>query len=159
MQKINKGLFTSETDKWNTPNNLIQDLSLVFDWDLDVCASSNNVCDFYFNEKDNGLKCDWRGLCWMNPPYGKEISKWIFRARIHGLLPGTTVVCLLPARTDTKWWHNNISFASHVVFIKGRLKFGDQKGSAPFPSAFVVFGELNDEQRNKLASYGWSIEI
>jgi len=155
---INNGLYTSNTDKWNTPQDLVADLTKVFDWNLDVCSSSNNVCDNYFDEAVNGLRQEWRGLCWMNPVYGREIGKWMFKARTSGALPGTTVVCLVPARTDTKWWHSNIEYASQVVFIKGRLKFGDSKNSAPFPSTFVVFGRLNEVQRNKLSSYGWNIE-
>lgn len=159
-------MFSSVTDKWDTPKDLIDDLATVFDWDLDVCASRANVCEMYFSEKEDGL-APWSiwndySLCWMNPPYGRQIGVWMNKARIcgnglHGLRKNTSVVCLVPARTDTLWWQNNVRDASHVVFIKGRLKFGGAKNSAPFPSAFVVFGEINDAQREKLFSYGWGV--
>lgn len=158
--------FSSATDKWNTPPDLVEDLATVFDFDLDVCASGPNVCENYYDEERNGLDEVWSGTCWMNPPYGREIGKWVFQAkRMTGNLENypllkvtdcIAVVCLVPARTDTRWWHDNVPQASQVVFIKGRLKFGGAKNSAPFPSAFVVFGEINNEQRAKLASYGIS---
>ena len=153
---INKALFTSKTDKHNTPTAVIDDLATVFDWDLDVCASGPNVCPFYFDEATNGLIQDWDGLCWMNPPYGRSIGEWVERARVDSNWFHSTVVCLLPARTDTAWWQDNINLASHVTFIKGRLKFGDAANSAPFPSAFVVFGEISRMQAEKLHAYGWT---
>lgn len=147
---MNSGLYTSNREDWETPRTLIADLSEVFDWDLDVCASRGNVCkNFYY---ENGLSLSWAGLCWMNPPYGKQIGKWMDKASENN------VICLVPARTDTRWWHRNIHKASLVVFIKGRLKFGNQKGSAPFPSAFVVFGDITDKQKDKLNSYGWAAQ-
>jgi len=159
-------MFSSETYQHNTPKSLVDDLATVFNWDLDVCASSDNVCTRYFNEYDDGLSQYWEGLCWMNPPYGKEIGLWVEAARqsavgrpVSDWLQRTAVVCLLPARTDTKWWHDNVPYASLVVFIKGRLKFGDADNSAPFPSAFVVFGQLEPEQIYKLGSYGISYEV
>ena len=96
------------------------------------------------------------GLRWMNPPYGRTIGQWVRTAWAHRHHGAT--VCLLPARTDTKWWHDNIPQASQVVFIKGRLKFGDATNSAPFPSAFVVFGELSELQYAKLSEYGISYD-
>ena len=166
-------MFSSKTDKHDTPQHVIDDLAKVFEWDIDVCASRPNVCEMFYAEANNGLEASWYGLCWMNPPYGREIEKWMIKARVLGanvFLNGETinkglykpvkaVVCLVPARTDTKWWQSNVPHASQVVFIWGRLKFGNAANSAPFPSAFVVFGEINQEQRNKLASYGWSIDL
>ncbi len=156
-------MFSSKTGKWDTPQSVIDDLATVFDWDLDVCASRANVCENYYTEGDDGLTKRWRGLCWMNPPYGRAINVWVNKARIfgtgaHGVEGCKAVVCLLPSRTDTLWWQNNIDDASLVVFIKGRLKFGGAKNSAPFPSAFVVFGKITPVQAEKLASYGWSID-
>ena len=154
----NNLMFSSVTDKHNTPQDLNDDLATVFDWDLDVCASGPNVCENYFNEADDGLSHDWNewGLRWMNPPYGRTIGQWVRTAWAHRHHGAT--VCLLPARTDTKWWHDNIPQASQVVFIKGRLKFGDATNSAPFPSAFVVFGELSELQYAKLSEYGISYD-
>lgn len=153
-------MFSSKTGKWDTSDGLIADLSTVFKWDLDVCASRPNVCANYYDENANGLMHDWRGLCWMNPPYGPAIGDWVGAASIFAhSFEETAVVCLVPARTDTRWWQDNVGCASLVVFIRGRLKFGNAKNSAPFPSAFVVFGEINQEQRDKLASYGWSVKV
>lgn len=155
---------SSQSGDWETPPELIADLKAVFPFDLDVCASRPNVCQRFYSPQENGLVQPWRGLCWLNPPYGKKrrIDLWMSKARLEGQQPGTTVICLPPARPDTRWWHDNVPFASLVVFIRGRLKFvnPDQPGvrvPAGFPSALVAFGELNDAQFAKLASYGWTI--
>jgi len=150
---LNKSLFSSASDKWNTPINLINELAPFFHWDIDVCASSPNVCENYFNEKENGLLQPWQKLCWMNPPYGRNIHQWVDKARQSP----ATIVCLLPARTDTKWWQNNVPHASMVVFIRGRLKFGGHKTNAPFPSVFVVFGLLTHAQQTALGKWGWTV--
>ena len=151
-------MFSSKTGKWDTPQSLIDDLATVFDWDLDVCASRPNVCE-RFNSEAEPEKYSWHlhKLCWINPPYGRQISNWVSTARCNRYY-GVTTVCLVPARTDTRWWQDNIPFASQVVFIRGRLKFGNATNSAPFPSAFVVFGEITKRQRDKLASYGISYD-
>ena len=150
-------MFSSATDKWDTPADLIDDLATVFDWDLDVCASRDNVCESYFSEAENALLYDWDEwrLRWMNPPYGREIGAWVQSAWAYRHKGAT--VCLVPARTDTRWWQDYAPDASTVVFIRGRLKFGEATNSAPFPSAFVVFGEINEAQQAKLSSYGWSV--
>lgn len=150
---INKALFSSENTKWETPKSLIDDLSTVFDWDLDVCASNSNVCSNFLYE--NSLDEVWEGLCWMNPPYGREIGLWIEKARTSNC----NIVCLVPSRTDTIWWHNNAPYASLIVFIKGRLRFEGAASCAPFPSAFLVFGKLSEEQISKLSSYGMSVVL
>ena len=87
--------------------------------------------------KNKSLKQEWFGVCWMNPPYGRDIKHWVKKA-YESSLTGTTVVCLLPARTDTAWWHD-YCMKGNIEFIRGRLKFGNSKNSAPFPSAIVVF--------------------
>ena len=137
---LNKGLFTSNTDLWATPKSFFDKMNEEFDFELDVCANAENAkCDRYFTEEIDGLKQDWKGVCWMNPPYGREIGKWVKKA-YESSLKGATVVCLLPARTDTKWWHD-YCMKGEIRLIRGRLKFGDSKNSAPFPSAVVIFGE------------------
>ena len=139
MSKINKGLFTSNTGLWATPQDFfnIQN-NLYGPFTLDVCADANNAkCAIYFDENMDGLKQTWTGKCWMNPPYGREISKWMKKA-YESSQAGATVVCLVPARTDTKWWHD-YAVKGKITFIKGRLKFGNAKNSAPFPSALIVF--------------------
>jgi phage N-6-adenine-methyltransferase len=139
MSKINKGLLTSTTDLWSTPQLFFDEWSKLYGpFDVDVCADSTNTkCGIYYDKKADGLKQTWTGKCWMNPPYGREIGKWMKKAKDSGV-NGTVVVCLVPARTDTRWWHDYAIYGD-VFFIKGRLKFGDSKNSAPFPSAIVVF--------------------
>ena len=132
-------MFSSATDMWATPQNFFDKLDAFFRFELDVCATSeNSKCRKYFTETDDGLKKDWFGTVWMNPPYGREIGKWVARAYAQSRVHGSTIVCLLPARTDTKWWHD-YCVKGEITFIKGRLKFGDAKNSAPFPSAVVIF--------------------
>lgn len=139
MSKINKGLLTSNTNLWSTPQDFFDACEKQYGkFDIDVCADANNTkCPVYFDKTIDGLKQIWTGKCWMNPPYGREISKWMKKA-YESAGNGTVIVCLVPARTDTKWWHD---YAQHgtVTFIKGRLKFGGSKNSAPFPSALIVF--------------------
>ena len=145
---MNRGMFTSSSDDWETPQEFFDAIDEVFHFRLDVCATRANAkCERYFTKAEDGLLQTWRGVCWMNPPYGREISRWVKKAYESALNPGTVVVCLLPARTDTRWWHDYvIAHARSVEFIKGRLRFSG-KGSAPFPSALVVFGGLhNDEE-------------
>jgi phage N-6-adenine-methyltransferase len=130
--------FSSKTDVWATPQDFFDALNKKYGFTLDVCADNRNAkCKKYFTKKDNGLEQEWKGTCWMNPPYGREIYQWMKKA-YESSLKGATVVCLIPARTDTKWWHKYCTQGS-VTFIKGRLKFGNAKHAAPFPSALVVF--------------------
>jgi len=131
--------FSSATDDWATPQDFFDTLDVEFGFDLDVCAlPSSAKCERYFTPKDDGLVQDWRGVCWMNPPYGDGISQWIRKAHQSSLL-GVTVVCLVPARVDTGWWWDHCRYGE-IRFIRGRLKFGGADTSAPFPSAVVVFG-------------------
>jgi phage N-6-adenine-methyltransferase len=147
---INEGMFSSNTDLWSTPQSFFNKLNEEFKFDLDVCANANNhKCENYFTQQMNGLKQEWTSTCWMNPPYGREIVKWVKKAYEESL-KGSTVVCLLPARTDTKWWHE-YCMKGEIRLVKGRLKFGDSKNSAPFPSAVVIFGEK--AKVNKLIAY------
>lgn len=133
--------FSSATDEWETPQEFFNLVDSEFHFTLDVCASHENTkCERYFTKDDDGLKQEWAGVCWMNPPYGRKISHWIKKA-YESSLAGATVVCLLPARTDTRWWHDYIQGKAEVRFIRGRLKFGGSKNSAPFPSVIVVFGK------------------
>jgi phage N-6-adenine-methyltransferase len=131
--------FSSKTDLWATPIDFFRKYDEKFGFELDVCATHENAkCKKYFTIDDDGLSKDWVGVCWMNPPYGREIIRWMKKA-YESSLTGATVVCLVPARTDTKWWHE-YAMMGDIEFIRGRLKFGDAKSSAPFPSAVVVFG-------------------
>jgi phage N-6-adenine-methyltransferase len=137
---INQGLFTSNTDMWATPQDFFNQLDQEFNFEVDVCATRDNAkCEKYFTEEINGLDQEWTGVCWMNPPYGRVIGDWVKKA-YESSLNGATVVCLVPARTDTKWWHE-YCMKGEIRLVKGRLKFGDSKNSAPFPSAVVIFGK------------------
>ena len=130
--------FSSKTDLWYTPQDFFKKYDDVFKFETDVCATDDNAkCAKYYTEEMDGLSQEWRGVCWMNPPYGRTIGKWMKKA-YESSLSGTTVVCLVPARTDTNWWHD-YAMKGDIEFIRGRLKFGGSKNSAPFPSAVVVF--------------------
>ena len=132
-------MFSSKSDAWETPQDFFNALDRVFHFDLDVCATPENAkCERFFTSDDDGLKQDWQGTCWMNPPYGREISKWVQKAYESAKQNGATIVCLLPARVDTRWWHDYCS-KGETFFVRGRLKFGGAKNFAPFPSAVVVF--------------------
>lgn len=130
-------MFSSKTDEWATPQDLFDKLDNEFHFTTDVCANETNAkCKSYFTKEQNGLKQEWSGgVFWCNPPYGKEIGKWVQKASESE----STVVMLLPARTDTKWFHNYIYGKAEIRFIRGRLKFGGSKNSAPFPSMVVIF--------------------
>jgi site-specific DNA-methyltransferase (adenine-specific) len=140
---INNGLFSSATGEWSTPQALFDQLEREFHFDLDVCATAENAkCSRYYTKEQDGLAQPWAPFtCWMNPPYGSEIGKWVQKAyeeTIRGKWL-TAVVCLLPARTDTRWFHEYCMRAYEIRLIRGRLHFGGAKNSAPFPSAIVVF--------------------
>ena len=131
--------FSSATDNWATPIDFFQSLNRVFNFQTDVCASNDNAkCPNYYTAEKNGLAQDWRGVCWMNPPYGRGIDAWVKKAYEAARENGATVVCLVPARTDTRWWQKYCA-NGEVYFVPGRLKFGDAKHGAPFPCAVVVF--------------------
>lgn len=130
--------FSSETDEWPTPQEFFDRLNEEFHFTLDVCATPENAkCRRYFTKHENGLLQKWEGVCWMNPPYGRKIGQWVKKA-YESALDGATVVCLLPARTDTSWWHD-YCMKGEIRFVRGRLKFGNASENAPFPSAVVVF--------------------
>ena len=131
-----RGLFSSKTDMWETPQNFFDELNKEFRFTCDVCAIEENAkCAKFYTPEQDGLKQTWGGVCWMNPPYGREIGKWVKKASESK----ATVVCLLPARTDTRWFHDYIYGKAEIRFVRGRLKFGGSKNSAPFPSMVVVF--------------------
>lgn len=136
---ISESLYSSKTDMWETPQELFDELDKEFHFDLDVCAIPENAkCKRYYTPEQDGLSQPWDGTCWCNPPYGRDIGQWVRRA-LFASVGGTTVVMLLPARTDTKWFHDYIYKRAEIRFVKGRLKFGNSKNSAPFPSMVVIF--------------------
>lgn len=134
-------LTSSQSILWETAQPFFDKLNAKYCFTLDVCALPENTkCKHYFSPKEDGLKQPWTGRCWMNPPYGKEISKWVEKAYQESA-KGALVVALLPARTDTRWFHKFI-YQQHGVtthFIKGRVRFANAKHTAPFPSLIVIF--------------------
>lgn len=133
-------LFSSATVEWETPQDLYDKLDAEFHFTLDPCSTDENAkCRKHYTKADNGLMQDWTGeTVYCNPPYGKEMPLWIEKCAKHAQEGGTAVM-LIPARTDTKAFHEWIYGKAKIRFIKGRLKFGGSKNSAPFPSMVVVF--------------------
>ena len=140
IQNKNNVLFSSKSDEWSTPQEVFDELDSEFSFTLDPCANNeNHKCQTYYTEEENGLSKSWGGeRVFCNPPYSK-IGAWVRKCYEESLKDGTVVVMLIPARTDTKYFHDYILNRSEVRFLKGRLKFGDSKNSAPFPSMVVVF--------------------
>lgn len=142
---INRVHYSMQSDEWETPQVLFEKLNLIYHFDIDVAASKDNTkCKYYFSKEQDGLIKKWVGTCWCNPPYSK-LKAWIKKAYEESL-QGVTIVMLIPARTDTKAWHDYIFPNAKIEFLKGRLKFSNSKNSAPFPSAIVVFGMIKTEQ-------------
>jgi phage N-6-adenine-methyltransferase len=134
---MNKVHFSSASDEWSTPQDLYDTLNLEFGFTLDPCATHDNAkCKRYYTKDIDGLSQSWDGeYVFCNPPYGREIKKWVQKAaHTKGL-----VVMLIPARTDTSYFHEYIYGKARIRFLKGRLKFGNHTNSAPFPSMIVVF--------------------
>lgn len=132
----NKGMFTSNTDLWATPQDFFDELDREFGFDLDVCAIPENAkCSRYFTPEQDGLKQEWNGTVWCNPPYGRQIGKWVEKA----YKSDCTVVMLLPARTDTGWFHDYIYGKAEIRFVRGRIRFGGAEWNAPFPSMVVIY--------------------
>lgn len=132
--------FSSATDQWATPRALFEEWDALFHFDLDVCADASNAkCSRYFDAQVDGLSQTWApARCWMNPPYGRTIGRWCAKAAAESRR-GALVVGLLPARTDTAWWHEHVAPHAHVVFLRGRVRFGQARTGAPFPSAIAVW--------------------
>lgn len=133
-------MFSSKTDLWETPQDLFDRLDAEFGFDLDACALPQNAkCVAYYTPEQDGLSQPWDGVVWCNPPYGRNIGKWVQKAHDESKRNNNYIVMLLPARTDTRWFHDYILGKAEIRFIRGRLKFGGSKNSAPFPSMVVVF--------------------
>lgn len=139
---MNKNLLTSKLHDYETPDSVFNPLNREFNFTLDPCCNAGNrKCKKYFTKKHDGLKQDWaRHTVYMNPPYGRQIGKWIKKA-YESSLRGATVVCLIPARTDTSYWHDYIFHKAEIRFVRGRIRFLSVGicDKAPFPSAVVIF--------------------
>jgi len=137
---MNSGLFSTGTVDWETPWHLFNRLNQIYNFNLDACATATNAkVSCYYTPEMDALTLPWIGSIWMNPPYGREIYKWVRKAYTESCRPDTIVVCLLPSRTDTYWWHDYVMKAKKIYLVKGRLKFGNSENSAPFPSCIAVF--------------------
>lgn len=147
---VDSALFSSQTDEWETPISLFNQIDNVYSFGLDPCASKDNAkCSVFFDKDANGLSKNWYDYVvdetdnysvFVNPPHS-EIFEWAQKCYEESL-SGITIVMLLASRTDTKYWHRYISNADTLYFIKGRLKFGNSKNSAPFPSVLAVFNNI-----------------
>ncbi|WP_059004722.1 DNA N-6-adenine-methyltransferase [Bittarella massiliensis (ex Durand et al. 2017)] len=148
---MNRALLSSKTVEWETPQDFFDQLDAKFHFSIDVAANENNrKCPRYYTKEQDGLAQSWAGeTVWCNPPYGREIGKWVEKAYIESQDGGATVVMLIPSRTDTKWFHTWIYNRAEVRFLCGRLKFGGAKNGAPFPSMVVVFRAAIERGRRK----------
>ena len=131
-------LYRSDKSEWETPQELFNKLDAVYHFETDVCALPENAkCKRFFTPEQDGLKQEWTGSCWCNPPYGRNVWKWVKKAYESDAL----TVMLFPVRTGTKWFHDYIY--NHpgvsIEFLRGRLKFSGVKGEAPFPSMLIIF--------------------
>ena len=134
--------FSSLMDDWSTPEGFSLRYGV---FNLDPCATSeNSQAPLFFTKEEDGLERSWFGRVWVNPPYGREIGKWMKKS-LEEVQNGNAkeVVCLIPSRTDTAWWHDFV-VKGEIEFLRGRLKFGNSKNNAPFPSAVVTFRKPNN---------------
>lgn len=140
-------LFSSNSDEWATPAQLYEQLDAEFHFNLDPCAAADNhKCQKYYDKQANGLSKNWGGCrVFCNPPYS-QIAAWVAKCFYESRQDNTLVCLLIPARTDTRYFHNYIMHRAEIRFIRGRLKFGDAKNSAPFPSMVVIFRGANIEE-------------
>lgn len=141
MSRMNGGLLTSERGDWATPQSFFDLVDAEFRFTLDAAAESHNAkCAEFYSPEKSGLDHPWTGVVWCNPPYGRGIDQWIRRG-YEAATAGATVVMLIPARTDTAYWHDYVMRAAEVRLLRGRLVFGqgEARANAPFPSALVVF--------------------
>lgn len=138
---FNDVMYSSAKDDWETPQDFFDSLDQEFHFSLDAAASDSNAkCPIYFTKRENALLKNWGGYSvFCNPPYGREIGAFVKKAYEESKKPNTSVVMLLPARTDTRWFHEYILGKAEIRFLRGRLKFGSAVKTAPFPSMVVVF--------------------
>jgi site-specific DNA-methyltransferase (adenine-specific) len=147
-KRIHKGIFSSNSSEWATPKEFFNVLNAEFNFTLDPCATAKNAkCAKFFTKEENGLLQSWKGeRVFCNPPYGKEISAWVKKCYKESQNGAEIVVMLIPARTDTRFFHEYIYQKHEVRFIAGRLHFNESKRSAPFPSMVVVMRKIPEEE-------------
>jgi site-specific DNA-methyltransferase (adenine-specific) len=151
---MNPGMYSSNTGEWETPWDLFNDLNRRFHFQLDPCATPANAkCPLFYTKEDDGLALPWGdGPVFVNPPYGRQIGLWVEKGYMEAQL-GTVVVMLLPARTDTRWWHDYVMRAHEVQLIRGRIRFLPSHQPAPFPSCIVIYWGFVGEDEPYFNSY------
>lgn len=137
---MNSVLFSSNSVEWETPQELFDSLNEEFHFTLDPCSTDLNAkCQKHYTKEQDGLAQDWSGeIVYCNPPYGREMPKWIEKCYEH-YIGGGIAVMLIPVRTDTKAFHEYIYGKAEIRFIRGRLRFNGAKSNAPFPSMIVIY--------------------
>lgn len=155
MTSFDKDRFNAKSVEWETPIDFFKPLNNEFNFTLDVCAThENKKVDKCFTLLENGLIQSWGGnVCWMNPPYGRDMVQWLEKAKKESECFGVTTVCLIPARTNTRWWHTICLNSSEIRFVLGRPKFGNTSHGLPFPLALVVFSP--NVTTCKISTYDW----
>lgn len=132
-------MLRSTSEEWETPLELFQPLDEEFHFEIDLAALPHNArCARFYTPAIDALQQEWQGVCWMNPPYGAQLYQWMRKAH-ESATSGATIVCLVPARTDTRWWHDYVMLHAEIRYLRGRLKFSGASNSATFPSAIVIF--------------------
>lgn len=164
-QQAQKSFYTGVGNEsgyhgWQTPPEIFVSLETVIGkFDLDPCAPSDVAASHaktVFTPKVDGLTQAWWGHVFMNPPYGREIKFWLEKASLEAKA-GVQIVGLVPARTDTGWWHNFVVGQADVVFLRGRLAFGDGTQAAPFPSALIFWGYEPEVATTMAANLGGNV--
>lgn len=131
---------------WETPQDLYDRLDAEFHFTLDAAADdSNHKCDTYITKEQDGLSQPWGGIVWCNPPYGRQISKWVRKAFLESVR-GVTTVMLLPARTDVRWFHEYVMHRAEIRFLRGRVRFGGSAINAPFSSMIVIYRGIENHR-------------
>lgn len=162
-QKSYAACMSSRDQTWQTPRDLLAAILQAAGreaFDLDPCSPRTDgpvPALVHWTERDDGLARPWRGLVFVNPPYSRALPKWVAKCSVEGA-SGAVVIGLVPSRTDTRWWHNSVAGQASIIMLRGRLRFGDGQGSAPFPSALVVWGDPDLAERIAAAITGsWLI--
>lgn len=147
-----EGKFSSAKQDWETPLDLFNKLNEEFQFEWDLAAGRDNTkCSQFYDKEQDSLTQPWSGRCWLNPPYGgvkhNSLQNWIIKAYNESQKEGCLVCMLIPARTNTKWWHKYCMQAKEIKFICGRPKFGDATHGLPQPLALVIFEQHDGETK------------
>jgi len=158
-----EGKFESASQEWETPLGLFDALDKYFDFNFDLAADSDNKkCERFFSKKDNALSKNWVGRCWLNPPYGgsgeNKLAIWVEKAYNESRKKNCSVTMLIPARTNTNWWHDFCMKANEIFLIKGRPKFGGAKHGLPQPLSVIHFDGIDARSTAKFSTISLKTE-